>query len=201
MRMRLRVGIKRARTAIEVEVTSEECPGDRTPWLSKFFERLRVGRIESCAFEARQISPTVASITNARLLAGVFLIACTAAVGQRSVAQSAPASNEPQHMTVRHHRVEEQDPALSKLTQAEDAIAKNDYATAEPLLKQVIETYPEQYAAWYDLGYVYHALGRKEDSIAAYKKSVEAKPDVFESNLNLGLALAESSPQEAEHYL
>src|SRR5262249_43159211 len=33
------------------------------------------------------------------------------------------------------------------------------------------------------------------------KKSVAAKPDVFESNLNLGLALAETSPQEAEHYL
>jgi len=104
-------------------------------------------------------------------------------------------------VTVRHHRVQEEDPALAKLTQAEDDIAKNDYTAAEPLLKEVIKTYPEQYAAWYDLGYVYHALGRKEDSIAAYKKSVEAKPDVFESNLNLGLALAETSPEEAEHYL
>lgn len=116
-------------------------------------------------------------------------------------AQTAPASSKPQHMTVRHHRVQEEDPALAKLTQAEEDIANNDYAGAEPLLKQVIETYPEQYAAWYDLGYVYHALGRKDDSIAAYKKSVESKPDVFESNLNLGLALAESSPAEAEPYL
>src|SRR5215472_11787904 len=181
MGMGARVGTKGARTATAVALTSEECRLYGTRSLSKFSLRLQ--------------------FIKARLLSSVFVIACTTGVGQRSVAQSAPASSEPQHMTVRHHRVEEQDPALAKLTQAEDAIAKNDYAAAEPLLKQVIETYPEQYAAWYDLGYVYHALGRKEDSIAAYKKSVEAKPDVFESNLNLGLALAESSPQEAEHYL
>lgn len=150
---------------------------------------------------AAQISRAVALVTNARLLSSAFIIACTIAVGQPSVAQSDASSSQPQHMTVRHHRVEEEDPALAKLTQAEDAIAKNDFASAEPLLKQVIATYPEQYAAWYDLGYVYHALGRKEDSIAAYKKSVAAKPDVFESNLNLGLALADSSPQEAAQYL
>ena len=104
------------------------------------------------------------------------------------------------HVTVRHHRVEDHDPVLAKLTEAEDDISKNDFAGAEPLLKQVVETYPEQYAAWYDLGFVYHALGRRDDSIAAYRKSVAAKPEVFESNLNLGFALAETSPQEAAQY-
>ena len=103
--------------------------------------------------------------------------------------------------TVRHHRVEETDPTAAKLSQAEDAIAKQDYATAEPLLKQVVSDRPADYAAWYDLGFLYHALDRSDDSIEAYKKSVQAKPTVFESNLNLGLELASADKPEAEQYL
>jgi tetratricopeptide (TPR) repeat protein len=103
--------------------------------------------------------------------------------------------------TVRHHRVEEQDPAAATLTEAENDIGKNDLDAAEPLLKKYLETYPESYAAWYDLGYVYHALGKNQDSIAAYKKSIVAKPDVFESNLNLGLVLADVGDAQAEQYL
>jgi tetratricopeptide (TPR) repeat protein len=64
-------------------------------------------------------------------------------------------------------------------------------------LKKYLETYPASYSAWYDLGYVYHGLGKSEDSIAAYRKSVVAKPDVFESNLNLGLALADAGQSDA----
>jgi tetratricopeptide (TPR) repeat protein len=103
--------------------------------------------------------------------------------------------------TVRHHRVEEQDPAAAILTEAENDIGTNNFANAEPLLKKYLETYPESYAAWYDLGFVYHALGRNQDSIAAYKKSIAAKPGIFESNLNLGLVLADAGEPQAEQYL
>jgi tetratricopeptide (TPR) repeat protein len=103
--------------------------------------------------------------------------------------------------TVRHHHVKEQDPATDLLTQAEAGIEKQDYAGAELLLKKYLETYPESYSAWYDLGYVYHGLGKSNDSIAAYRKSVAAKPDVFESNLNLGLALADAGQPNAEQFL
>jgi Flp pilus assembly protein TadD len=103
--------------------------------------------------------------------------------------------------TVRHHRVEDQDPVAAKINQAEADIEKQDYAAAEQLLKEVVTDMPENYTAWYDLGYVYHALGHPEDSIAAYRKSVDAKPDIFESNLNLGLALAESGQPDAEQFL
>ena len=51
---------------------------------------------------------------------------------------------------------------------------------------------PNNYAAWFDLGFLYNALGKTDDSIAAYRKSVAAKPDVFESNLNLGLMLVKA---------
>lgn len=106
-----------------------------------------------------------------------------------------------QHATVRHHRVEDSDPAAAKISQAETAMSKQDYVGAESLLKEVVTAHPENYSAWYDLGYVYHALGQNDDSIDAYKKSVQAKPTIFESNLNLGLALAAAGKPEAEQYL
>ena len=106
-----------------------------------------------------------------------------------------------QHTTIRRHKVTEQDPVAAKLAAAEAAIDKQDYAAAEPLLKDVVAARPNDYSAWYDLGFVYHALKRNTDSIEAYKKSVQAKPSIFESNLNLGLALAQTGNMEAEQYL
>ena len=103
--------------------------------------------------------------------------------------------------TVRHHHVEETDPVAAKISKAEGAISKQDYASAETLLKDATAAGPENYLAWYDLGFVYHALGRSDDSIAAYRKSVAARPDVFESNLNLGLELAETKNPDAEQFL
>jgi tetratricopeptide (TPR) repeat protein len=44
-------------------------------------------------------------------------------------------------------------------------------------------------------------LGKVDESIAAYRRSVEAKPDVFESNLNLGLQLAKIGQPDAEKFL
>jgi tetratricopeptide (TPR) repeat protein len=87
------------------------------------------------------------------------------------------------------------------LTQAENAIDKQDYAAAEPLLRKLLERQPSSYVGWFDLGFVENALGKVDDSIAAYRKSVAAKPDVFESNLNLGLQLAKSEQPEAEQFL
>ncbi|HKW17938.1 MAG TPA: tetratricopeptide repeat protein [Terriglobales bacterium] len=131
---------------------------------------------------------------SARILATTFLVLLSSLILLSTIFGQTTGK------TVRHHTVEE-DPNAAQLTEAENDIGKDDYASAEPLLKKYLETYPESYAAWYDLGYVYHALGKNEDSIAAYKKSVAAKPDVFESNLNLGLALADSGDPQAEQYL
>jgi predicted Zn-dependent protease len=55
--------------------------------------------------------------------------------------------------------------------------------------------------AWFDLGFVENALGKVDESIAAYRKSVAAKPEVFESNLNLGLQLAKTGQPGAEEFL
>ena len=104
--------------------------------------------------------------------------------------------------TVRHHKVAVEDSAFPpELTEAENAIEKKDYAAAEPLLRKVVAADPANYQAWFDLGFVHNALGNTEEAIAAYRKSVAAKPDVFESNLNLGLMLAKGGQPEAEQFL
>jgi Flp pilus assembly protein TadD len=102
---------------------------------------------------------------------------------------------------VHHVRVEEEGTPSPDLTQAEELIQKNNYADAEPMLRKVLDSEPLNYAAWYDLGFVENGLGKIDDSIAAYRKSVAAKSDVFESNLNLGLQLAKTNQPDAEQFL
>ena len=116
-----------------------------------------------------------------------------------SLAVSACAQSQT-HTTIRHHReIIEEQPV--EIAQAEDAIQKNDFAAAETLLNKALDRDPKNYQAWFDLGFVLNRLGHTEDSIHAYRQSVAAKPDVFESNLNLGLMLARSNNPEAERFL
>ena len=106
--------------------------------------------------------------------------------------------------TIRHHRVEEpaEDTSHPEISQAEDAMQKGDFSAAEPLLQKAVAAQPNDYRAWFDLGYVYNATHRQPEAIAAYRKAVAAKPDVFESNLNLGLLLAKNGDNaEATKYL
>lgn len=104
--------------------------------------------------------------------------------------------------TARPRRVAIAAPPVSlAVVEAEAAIEKQDYATAERKLTQAVATDPKDYRAWYDLGFVLNATGRKAEALDAYRKSVAAKPDIFESNLNLGLVLATTGSAEAEQYL
>jgi tetratricopeptide (TPR) repeat protein len=104
------------------------------------------------------------------------------------------------HTTVRHYK-ERIDDTPPEIAQAEDAIQKNDFTAAETLLRKANDKDPKNYQAWFDLGFVLNRLARPDESIAAYRKSVVAKPDVFESNLNLGLMLARANNPEAEPFL
>lgn len=113
-----------------------------------------------------------------------------------------PAQESTSGKPARHHvQVEDDSTASPDLSRATELIQKKDYAAAEPLLRKVTAAEPGNYAAWFDLGFVENGLGRLDESIAAYRKSVEAKPTVFESNLNLGLQLAKTGNPEAEKFL
>jgi Flp pilus assembly protein TadD len=125
------------------------------------------------------------------VVACIFLLAASPVFSQTSSGK-----------TVRHRQVQVEDQSQpAELTQAEAAIEKKDFAAAEPLLKKVVASQPNNYQAWFDLGFVYNALGRPDDSISAYRQSVKAKPDVFESNLNLGLMLARNKQPGADEFL
>ncbi len=93
-------------------------------------------------------------------------------------------------------------PAAAQVTQAETEITKNNFVQAEALLKQAVALDANDFQAWYDLGYVQSALDKDNDAIAAYQKSIELNPKIFESNLNLGMLLAKQGENsEAAKFL
>jgi len=103
--------------------------------------------------------------------------------------------------TVRHHREAVVDPAQALVDQAESAIEKKDYPAAEKSLQEATSKDPKNFRAWYDLGFLYNATDRPSEAIEAYRKSVEANSQVFESNLNLGLLLERKADPQAAKYL
>jgi tetratricopeptide (TPR) repeat protein len=115
----------------------------------------------------------------------------------------ASSSSSGAHRAIHHIQVPDEDAPTQppELTQAEAAIEKKNYAAAESFLHKLVERDSASYVGWFDLGFVENALGNVDASIAAYRKSVAAKPDVFESNLNLGLQLAKTAQPGAEEFL
>jgi tetratricopeptide (TPR) repeat protein len=131
---------------------------------------------------------------------------------QQTGSTSSSSSSSVHHKTkagsekaVHHTRGAEPEGPPPELAKAEELIQKQDFAGAEPLLKRILEgeagSDPASYVAWFELGFVENGLGKRDESIAAYRKAVAAKPDVFESNLNLGLQLAKAGVPEAEQFL
>src|SRR5258708_3025364 len=141
-----------------------------------------------------------------KILAGMLLVAGAWLLAQDAsppAGQSSPQSSSKStgHRSGHPVKVPLEESQPEELTQAETAIERENYAAAEPLLRKLVERQPANYVAWFDLGFVENSLGRLDDSIAAYRKSVAAKPDVFESNLNLGLQLAKTGQAGAEEFL
>jgi len=132
--------------------------------------------------------------TNRTLI--LLALAGLLAVAPRSYAQETD-------QTAHHNRGdEEHDPSLvPALIQAEKSIDIRDFVTAENKLRHIVSDDDQNYRAWFDLGYVYTATRRDADAIEAYRKAVAAKPDLFESNLNLGILLGEAGNPEAKKYL
>jgi tetratricopeptide (TPR) repeat protein len=106
-----------------------------------------------------------------------------------------------EHTTVRHHREVDDSNHAAEIAQAEDAMAKKDFASAEKTLLEVTTKDAQNYRAWFDLAFLYNASDRQSQSIEAYRKSVAANPQIFESNLNLGIMLARAHDPEAEKFL
>ncbi len=80
---------------------------------------------------------------------------------------------------------------------AEEAIAKKDYARAETLLTEATARQPKDHRAWYDLGFVFKVTDRIPAAVDAYRRSLALKPDEAATNKALGELLV-ASGQNAE---
>jgi tetratricopeptide (TPR) repeat protein len=121
----------------------------------------------------------------ARVVAGALLLVILASVGfaQKSAGRETP-TKEP-----------------TGIAGAEKAMDQQKWAEAEALLRKLVAADSKDARAWFDLGYVMHAQENYREAIAAYRGAVNADPQSFECNLNLGMMLAHESSPEASKYL
>jgi tetratricopeptide (TPR) repeat protein len=117
------------------------------------------------------------------------------------LAVSACGSGWAQESKGTHRKVRVVDESATAIHDAEAAMEKQDFATAEKKLVAITTSTPEDYRGWFDLGYVYSATNRKDKAIEAYRKSIAAQAGVLEPNLNLALLLVEKGEPEAGRYL
>jgi tetratricopeptide (TPR) repeat protein len=76
------------------------------------------------------------------------------------------------------------------VAEAEAAIVKSDWKTAETRLDTWLAGHPTDGRALFDAGYVADAQNRLDDAVTLYQRAVAADPKSFESRISLGLALA-----------
>ncbi len=78
----------------------------------------------------------------------------------------------------------------AQVAEAEAAIVKSDWKTAEAKLTPWLVAHPSDARALFDAGYVANAQNRLDDAAALYRRAVEANPKSFEAHVELGLLLA-----------
>ncbi len=83
-----------------------------------------------------------------------------------------------------------------ELEKAEAAIAQKNFAAAEPLLVQETKANPQDFRAWYDLGFVYYQTQRVDQAIKAYQTSLALRSDLAETHFALGHILLELGRHE-----
>jgi tetratricopeptide (TPR) repeat protein len=86
----------------------------------------------------------------------------------------------------------------AQVAEAEAAIAKSDWKTAQARLDLWLASHPSDARALFDAGYVADAQNRPADAEALYRRAIDADAKSLESHLSLGLLLArEGKPEEA----
>ena len=77
-----------------------------------------------------------------------------------------------------------------EVADAEAAIGKSDWKTAEAKLDRWLVSHPGDARALFDAGYVADAQNRLDEAAALYRRAAAADPKSFEAHLSLGLLLA-----------
>ena len=81
-------------------------------------------------------------------------------------------------------------PVSAQVADAEAAIVKSDWKTAQAKLDTWLSAHPADPRALFDAGYVADAQNRLDDAGRLYRRAVDADPQSFEAHLSLGLLLA-----------
>jgi len=91
---------------------------------------------------------------------------------------------------------QKQDPLL---TQANEALDKHDYATAQKLLTTLTQKSPNDPHLLYDLASTQDALDQTSAAESTYRRAIAADPKYFDPHLALGLLLARSGKLPEAH--
>ena len=73
-----------------------------------------------------------------------------------------------------------------RLEKAQGAMQKNDLKTAVKLLQQVVDSDPQDYEAWTDLGTCRFRQEKLSEALDAYRHALSANPDYFVAQFNHG---------------
>jgi Flp pilus assembly protein TadD len=94
-----------------------------------------------------------------------------------------------------------QDPAAIELNRllsaAQDAVSKNDYASAAQDYQDYLAKKPDDAVVHYDLGYAYTALQRPAEAKSEYEKAIALDPKMAAAYQNLGVTLIPTDPAAA----
>jgi tetratricopeptide (TPR) repeat protein len=78
------------------------------------------------------------------------------------------------------------------------ALDQKDYPAAVRIFAKLAADDPKNFWAWFNLALAESAVGKDADSIEHYQRALEAKPDLYEARLNLGmLYFRDAKPAEA----
>src|SRR5580700_3670160 len=94
-----------------------------------------------------------------------------------------------------------QDPAAIELNRllaaAQDAVSKNDYASAAQDYRDYLAKKPDDAVVHYDLGYAYTALQKPAEAKNEYEKAIALDPKMAAAYQNLGVMLIPMDPAAA----
>ncbi len=83
------------------------------------------------------------------------------------------------------------------IAQAQQALDKQDFNAAIPLLQKIETERPDEPLPHFELGYAYSELKHNDEAIKEYRRALELDPKLAAAHLNLGLVLMDSDPSAA----
>jgi tetratricopeptide (TPR) repeat protein len=120
----------------------------------------------------------------------ILFFAFSNAVAQQTVQTPATPSNGPDTTQATPSAPSQE------VTEAEAAIGKSDWKTAETKLDLWLPDHSTDARALFDAGYVADAQNRLTDAESLYRRAIGADPKSFEAHLSLGLLLARQGNEE-----